>query len=105
MCQLKFGDTVEVKASAEKGIIVGKAEADACFWVALESGEEAALNAEELVFRPHPDTVRLDWIIRNGAVIESADGEYILHIDEDDVGIVGDSLLVRSRIDAVMTKN
>lgn len=54
---------------------------------------------------PHPDTVRLDWLIKNGAHIETSDGIWALYVDEDDEGVVENPSRIRAGIDSIMQRD
>lgn len=68
--QFKFGDRVSCESYPTTGVIVGLDEtgdiATVCF-LALYRPERVETKSLKLI--PHPDTVRLDWLVKNDCAL------------------------------------
>lgn len=66
--KFKFGDLVRCKADGATGVVLGTKLQS--IWVVFE---DAALStfydAEEFELIQHPDTVRLDWLVKNDCAL------------------------------------
>ena len=102
--QFKFGDMVRHKKYGI-GVISYVKDGNIDFYVSFkdDSRFDAWINGESLELIPHPDTVRLDWIIKNGGEIQDSDGYVRFCIDPDVTpDLVENTRKCREAIDAVM---
>ena len=110
----KFGDRVCHKEHGES-VVVWTTDDTADQWVevAYQNGKTEAYPNTDLELIPHPDTVRLDWLLDKGAVSVGAayteDGDEIEgcvsireHIYISDSEILGIGKTERQAIDAAM---
>ena len=98
--QFKFGDRVQ--DADGKQFIFLRGFLSSCT-VAGEDGRTYDYLTNRLQPIPHPDTVRLDWIIKNGGEIQDSDGYVRFCIDPDVTpDLVENTRKCREAIDAVM---
>ena len=69
--QFKFGDLVSCEGYPTAGVIVGLNDeinmATVCFCGLYHP--ERLMNIDSLTLIPHPDTVRLDWLVKNDCAL------------------------------------
>ena len=104
--QFKFGDRVKCfPTPGSIGVVLSEEDeygyVNVMFDDALEV-EDFPVSGLELI--PHPDTVRLDWIIKNGGEIQDSDG-YVRFCISPDVtpDLVENTRKCREVIDAAMS--
>lgn len=98
--QFKFGDRVQ--DADGKQFVYLRGFLSSCT-VAGEDGRTYDYLTNRLQPIPHPDTVRLDWIIKNGGEIQDSDGYVRFCIDPDVTpDLVENTRKCREAIDAVM---
>ena len=98
--QFKFGDRVQ--DADGKQFIYLRGFLSSCT-VAGDDGRTYDYLTNRLQPIPHPDTVRLDWIIKNGGEIQDSDGYVRFCIDPDVTpDLVENTRKCREAIDAVM---
>lgn len=71
MTQFKFGDLVSHKDYPTTGVIVGLDEIGNMATVCFEGlyHPERRIKTSSLKLLPHPDTVRLDWLVKNDCAL------------------------------------
>lgn len=66
--QFKFGDLVRRKTDGVTGVVLGTKLQS--IWVVFECAALSTFyDTEEFELIPHPDTVRLDWLLKNDCAL------------------------------------
>lgn len=108
--QFKFGDRVRDKTLGLGECVVINASDDAVYVMNTRGDYNVVARPEHLELIPHPDTVRLDWLGKNHAILYHNTAEDIKHgCAPIEVGCLyeekphgGDT--VREAIDAAMSE-
>ena len=70
MAQFKFGDFVLCKNNQTVGVVVGLDEANNAASIFIDGLViPRYVNIDNLELIPHPDTVRLDWLVKNDCAL------------------------------------
>ena len=66
--KIKFGDLVRLKTDVVTGVVVRVGYQH--IWIVFDGHEAADVcKVEEFELIPHPDTVRLDWLVKNDCAL------------------------------------
>lgn len=108
--QFKFGDIVRIKETGYTGSVI-----DFKFGVVVASHGDTSIDtfdSDELEPIPHPDTVRLDWLVKNDCALTERlcdeDGDRldtpfaVIQKVEEHFELLADACDIRQAIDAAM---
>lgn len=103
MCKFKFGAMVTTKAHGVGVVVNYNSDEKECFVLLEGSALPCWFEEDEVNPVPHPDTVRLDFLIKNGAYVEPPNNVHDFYISRA-CACYGKPYRVRAVLDMVIDK-
>lgn len=110
--QFKFGDLVRDKTLGLGECVVINASDDAVYVMNTRGDYNVVARPEHLELIPHPDTVRLDWLVKNDCALTERlcdeDGDLldtpfaVIQKQEEHFEVLAAACDIRQAIDAAM---